>query len=89
MFKNMSTQSILSGISYGIIYMLYLFRLNKFFKLSMIYMIIGLVIGVGLSALVAYDVNCLTTGQCTTWSWIRTVSLVSMTLLILIGTFRV
>lgn len=77
MFENISTQALLAGLSYGIIFILYLINVISKIKIGkFIFMATGLLIGLGLSALITYDINCLTVGKCTTWSWIRTISII-------------
>lgn len=77
MFGNISIQAVLAGLSYGIIFILYLINISSKMKIGKsIFMAIGVLIGLGFSALVAYDINCLTAGKCTTWSWIRTISII-------------
>ncbi len=76
-FEKLSTQAMVAGVSYAILVILYLFNIkNK--KMWPIIIIFGLV----LSLLMTYDINCLTAGNCETWSWIR-VSVILLTTIIM------
>lgn len=76
MFENVSIQAILAGISYGVIFLLQVINISSKFQLGKLFMALALLFGLCFSALIAYDINCLTAGKCTTWSWIRTVSII-------------
>ena len=47
-------------------------------------LLIAVVIGIPLALLFAYDINCLVTGKCTVWSWIRTVFYLVMVILVVV-----
>ena len=76
--KKFSTQALIAGISYFILVMSMI--LNQTNKKT--FLPIGIVIAALVSILIAYDINCLTVGTCTTWSWIRAISILLATLVI-------
>jgi hypothetical protein len=78
-FKNISIQAYIAGLSYfALVVFLSLKNTRKMFLPLVI------LFGMILSLLIGYDINCLTTGNCTTWSWIRAISVLIVTLIIMI-----
>ncbi len=68
----MSTQSLLVIIIYSLC-LLIAFIVSIVKKTINLTGVLGFIFSFLYIALLAYDTNCLTEGQCGTWSWIRTI----------------
>ncbi len=70
MFKNISLQAIIASVSY-FIFIMFIFSKN----MKPVFLPFILLSGFIMSFLIGYDINCLTLGNCATWSWIRAISI--------------
>jgi hypothetical protein len=75
----------------GIVYVVMIFigtgitlKASKFTAESVVYAIVGLIISLAYSALIVYDTNCLTIGNCGVWSWVRSIFYVMIPVIIII-----
>lgn len=68
----LTTQSLVLAIVYVLSLVVGLFMTVKAGAFN-VAAFIGTVLTLAFIALLVYDTQCLTTGNCTTWSWIRTV----------------
>ncbi len=67
----MSPQALTIVIVYAIIIIIGLVGTIMSKKLNA-FSVIGFIMSVGMAALLTYDTNCLSVGNCGIWSWIRT-----------------
>lgn len=85
-----TTQSIVLGILFLIVAVVSLITVIVKGAFTASY-VISLIVGVFLAILALYDTDCLVTGQCTVWSWLRTgfYSIVPLIIIIMttFGTF--
>jgi hypothetical protein len=77
--KNFSTQALIAGISYFVLVIVMMFNQTK----TKMFLPLGIVIVAFVSILIGYDINCLTVGNCTTWSWFRAISILLVTLVVI------
>lgn len=79
----MSPQALVIAIVYALVILLSIIGMIQQKQLG-VSAFFGLLLGIAFAWLIVYDTDCLTQGQCTVWSWIRTMLYVLFPVLMLI-----